>query len=660
MKLRTGWPIVMVLTIQLLVVFSSAPSTEVATRPAPATPAIEVARFHDNENPAGVVEDGVLRIAMRAVEAAWHPYGEDENGATLPAFAEEGEKPTIPGPYLRAELGQTVDVTIENTFDSLLVVYGFGERRSAPLEPWLIEPGERATRRFVADAEGTFYYFAKVGEYVEDPFEAMGEARLRSVFLSGALVVQGPELPEPIDDIVLLGVYVHEMGPAILTMNGRPWPYTKRLQYEMGDTVRWRILNTSVRTHPMHLHGFYYEVEAMGDLDETEIYWETQRPREVTVDMERGETMAISWVAERPGNWVFHCHISGHVGPNHYPLGEPASQEEVLREQILGDPHHDPDNHVVEGMGGLMMALNIRPSPDWRPDERDRRQMRLVVQSDSVPAPPGAPLEQSGPHRRVFSPIYQEPGTEIALDSVQVPGSPLILREGEPTSIWVVNRLQEPTQIHWHGLEIEAPFDGVVGVGGYNGMPTPAIMPGDSFEVRYTPPQPGSFMYHTHMSDIRQQGGGLYGPLVVIPEGEEWDPTHDKIMLVGFHPGTPGPHLNGRQGDLDPMELVAGEPYRFRFMNITLGATVTFRLTRGADPGGTIRWEMAAKDGSELPPHRRTRARAEMRVAVGETYDVIVDLPTPGGRFAPAEYSLEMWGDGLLAKVPIRVKAPGG
>ena len=188
-------------------------------------------------------------------------------------------------------------------------------------------------------------------------------------------------------------------------------------------------------------------------------------------------------------------------------------------------------------------------------------------------------------------------------------------------------------------------------------MPTPAIMPGDSFEVRYTPPRPGSFMYHTHMSDIRQQGGGLYGPLVVVPEGEEWDPAHDKIMLVGFHPARRGPHLNGQQGDLPQMELVADEPYRFRFMNITLGATVTFRLTRGADPGGTIRWTMAAKDGSELPPQRRTSARADMRVAVGETYDVIVELPSPlpGARFRPEEYSLEMWGDGLLAKVPIRV-----
>ena len=39
------------------------------------------------------------------------------------------------------------------------------------------------------------------------------------------------------------------------------------------------------------------------------------------------------------------------------------------------------------------------------------------------------------------------------------------------------------------------------------------VMPGDSFEMRVTPPRAGSFMYHTHLNDIYQQRLGLYGPL---------------------------------------------------------------------------------------------------------------------------------------------------
>ena len=45
----------------------------------------------------------------------------------------------------------------------------------------------------------------------------------------------------------------------------------------------------------------------------------------------------------------------------------------------------------------------------------------------------------------------------------------LVLHRGEPTAIWVINRALEPTAIHWHGMELESPFDGVVGVGGYTG-----------------------------------------------------------------------------------------------------------------------------------------------------------------------------------------------
>ncbi len=62
--------------------FSDSPTSPPIADAGP--PAVDIARFHDNEVPAGVVEDGVLRLGMRAVEAAWHPYGEDENGATLP------------------------------------------------------------------------------------------------------------------------------------------------------------------------------------------------------------------------------------------------------------------------------------------------------------------------------------------------------------------------------------------------------------------------------------------------------------------------------------------------------------------------------------------------------------------------------------------------
>ncbi|GMR11928.1 MAG: hypothetical protein BMS9Abin29_0114 [Gemmatimonadota bacterium] len=441
-----------------------------------ATASLPLARFHDNEAPAGELHDGVLTVELKAVEADWRPYGPDEPGLMNYAFAEGDGDPMIPGPYLRAPLGTRVHVTIENTLDSLLIVHGLGERRTTPLEPWLIGPGETSAKEFVADAEGTFYYWARVGGVsprrpVDIP--PLVANQREGVFLTGALVITGPDMPEPIDAIMILGVRTLPSAPAILTINGRPWPYTKRLEYGMGDTVRWRLINASGRGHPMHLHGFFYTIEAKGDNDHDEIFWESQQHQAVTEEMAVGSTLSLSWTPNRPGGWIFHCHISGHVGPNYKPLDQPADREQVTKRKLLGEPQHDPAAHVVEGMGGLMMGMYVNPSPDWVPDERPRRQMRLIVNSDSVPAPPGTKLKAISPYRRTFSPILAEGPEDPAPDSVRLPGSTLIMREGEPTSVWVVNRSPEPTQIHWHGLEIESPFDGVVGVGGYSGMPTP-------------------------------------------------------------------------------------------------------------------------------------------------------------------------------------------
>ncbi len=52
----------------------------------------------------------------------------------------------------------------------------------------------------------------------------------------------------------------------IFAINGSSWPYTEKLHHEVGDRVRWRIINLSHGHHAMHLHGFYFTVESTGDI----------------------------------------------------------------------------------------------------------------------------------------------------------------------------------------------------------------------------------------------------------------------------------------------------------------------------------------------------------------------------------------------------------
>ncbi len=105
-----------------------------------------------------------------------------------------------------------------------------------------------------------------------------------------------------------------------MVVNGRSWPHTERLSYNVGDTVRWRVLNVSADVHPMHLHGFYYRVVARGDGTGDTSYSEARRDLIVTQRMVPGQTMQLTWIPERAGNWLFHCHIPRHFAPRG-PLG---------------------------------------------------------------------------------------------------------------------------------------------------------------------------------------------------------------------------------------------------------------------------------------------------------------------------------------------------
>ncbi|HSG48640.1 MAG TPA: multicopper oxidase domain-containing protein [Longimicrobiales bacterium] len=634
---RSGWHLLFTALIVLTSSVAISAGLTFATpapggvHPDPAS-AAPLAVLHDNEVPAGRRISGTLTVRLTAMETDWRPMGEDESGALVYAFAADDGVPVIPSPFLRMERGTKVRLTLVNTLDSTLVVQGLTERVESEPEVIIVPPGGARDVTFTADAAGTYPYWGRV---VGDPATAGLGNRDRDgkdALLSGVMVVDEPgAAPLQNEAVMILNLYRHEYGESgeqavLQTINGRPWPHTRRYEYTQGDSVHWRLVNLADRSHPMHLHGFYFRVDAKGDLARDTTYWASQRRMAVTEDMSPGSTLRIAWSPDRPGGWLFHCHISFHVGPNP-PLGDlPPDRIASLEALLLGDLHHAPDEHVMTGMGGLMVAVDVAPAPDWAPDERERRRMRALIVSDSTPAPPGTPMEFDSPHRRRFSLVIQDPTASTERSDVPFPGEAIVLRKDEPTTIWVVNRTPEPTAIHWHGLELESLYDGVVGVGGFMGSRTPPVMPGDSFQVRVTPPRAGSFMYHTHMSDIRQQGTGLYGPFVVLDDGEERDEDRDRVFLLGsgIHEG--GVFMNGlKEGP--PTAMVAGARYRLRFMNITLAnAGLRVRVVRDGYPA---RWTPIAKDGADLPERWRVATTAEAGIRVGETMDFTFS-PEPG------------------------------
>lgn len=614
--------------------------TLIVAVPCAAQTELQVVRWNDNDRRAGSLEHGVLALDLEVVRASWRFLGEDGPPVEIVAFREIGRAPENPGPMIRAPLGTEIDLTLRNPLDRTLVVHGLSSRRALVMDSLVVPAGETRRVRFKADAEGTYYYWGTTtgtdmkGRVYEDSQ------------LNGVLIVDPPgSRPLPNERIMVLSIWFAapdstgepDFATEMLAMNGRPWPWTERLTYDLGDTVRWRLVNTTDRIHPMHLHGFYFRVDAKGDNVRDEIYWPGQRRMAATELLEMGETAALSWVPDRPGGWIFHCHISYHVVGNAAPGQYPGWKE---RDLDLLEPHDhgNPHRHVEEGMGGLMMGIYVRPPEGWRPDERQRRALRLFVRSDSLPD-----------QRRRFGFVLADGNGDAPAGPIVWPGSTVVTWKGQPTSVTVINRTAEPTSVHWHGLELDSYYDGVVGVGGYTGMATPAILPGDSFTMRITPPRAGTFMYHTHVHDIRQQSAGLYGAFVILEEGQAWDPETDLTFMLSTDSDYDMSLLLNGTRELAPLTLRAGTPYRLRFMNITLfNAGARVRLVRDGFP---VRWTPLAKDGFDLRDDQRRPAFADQVVSVGETYDFEFRSPKAG------ELHLEVrsFGGELFVSQPIRV-----
>jgi FtsP/CotA-like multicopper oxidase with cupredoxin domain len=223
-------------------------------------------------------------------------------------------------------------------------------------------------------------------------------------------------------------------------------------------------------------------------------------------------------------------------------------------------------------------------------------------------------------------------------------------------AITVVNTLAEPTAVHWHGIELDSYFDGVAGFSGDGRRLSPLIAPRDSFEVRFTPPRAGTFIYHTHADEERQQPAGLAGPLVVLEPGTRYDPDTDRTVMIT----TPWRAEDRARavmvnGSLTPAPLVlrAGGSYRLRFVNMTVrrpGIRVELRRN-----GTLLDWRNIAKDGADLPAPRQRVGPARHGISIGETFDVELTPRTPGDLRLEIRIGGRVIDGPLLGVLPVRV-----
>lgn len=588
---------------------------------------------NDNRSAAGSTKDGVLAVVLDARPARWLPDADVDSTLTVQAFAEQNGAPRIPGPLIRAARGTIVRVTVINsTGDSTLVVHGLPVRGDSVVVP----RAQQKVVEFTAGAPGTYLYWATTTG------QAFVDRTGRDAQLTGALIIEPagmkPDTSERVFVITMMDVLPDttkrkELQTNIfdLAINGKSWPHTERLSYTAGDTVRWRWVNGGQLPHPMHLHGFHFRVLSRGSGSADTTFAAGEVPHVVTEYMRTGATFRMDFVPTREGRWLFHCHIVKHILP--FPERPDSARVHAA---------HDAQDHARTSMSGLVLNMNVRAARSARRQASTTGAgSRLRIYAQEVRGDSGK-LQRRG--------FVLARGANPRRDSVEIPGSPLVLTRGTPTRITVVNRLSQPTSVHWHGMELDAYYDGVAGWSGAGTRRAPLVARGDSFTVAFTPPRAGTFMYHTHMEEEDQLHYGLFGPMIVLEPGARYDPATDMFFMIGEvnTPNLPSATINGMR-EIPVRALRVGATYRLRFLNIEREKPHAIALRRDTT---VQRWTPIAKDGADLPRALRNERRSRFTIAVGETYDF---LWTPQ-QSMDAEITVRRLDQNRLLTIPLRVR----
>jgi len=228
------------------------------------------------------------------------------------------------------------------------------------------------------------------------------------------------------------------------------------------------------------------------------------------------------------------------------------------------------------------------------------------------------------------------PETEVWAYNGVEPGPVLRVRQGTPIRVTVVNELTETTTVHWHGIRLPNAMDGVPG------LTQQPIKPGERFDYAFTPPDAGTFWYHSHEDSLIQLGRGLAGTLIV-EEAEppsvdrellwiiqDWRLTEDAQIAPGFNNRMEAA-MDGRVGNTvtvngrvpDVVRVRAGERIRLRLLNAATARIMSLRF-EGHRP------VLVALDGQPCEPHEPADARILLGPAMRA--DVMLDMQGDAGR----------------------------
>ena len=250
----------------------------------------------------------------------YHLVAEPLHREFAPGFVVEcwGYNGQTPGPLIEAVEGDRVRIYVTNRLPEPTSVHWHGVILPngmdgvSGLNQRAIPPGKTYKYEFTLRQAGTFMYHPHFDEMTQMGMGMQG------------MFVMHPRSGAPRVDrdfAIMLSEWTIKPGtnksdttePSdfnVLTFNSKVFPATSPLVAKRGDRVRIRLWNLSAMDHhPIHLHGYQFRIAAT---DGGRIPEAGQWP-ETTVLVPVGSTRDIEFVADQPGDWALHCHMTHHT-----------------------------------------------------------------------------------------------------------------------------------------------------------------------------------------------------------------------------------------------------------------------------------------------------------------------------------------------------------
>ena len=225
----------------------------------------------------------------------------------------------VHGPTIEAVEGDRVRIYVTNHLPAPTSVHWHGILLPngmdgvAGLNQRAIKPGETFKYEFTLRQHGTHMYHAHHDEMTQMALGTVGPFIIHP---------RNPKRPRPDRDFVLMThewqIVVGTSRPNpnqmtdfnIFTFNAKAFPGTAPLVAKLGDRVRIRLINLGAMSHhPIHLHGYQFKITETdgGQIQESAQHVETTALTAV------GQSRTFDFVADEPGDWALHCHMTHHV-----------------------------------------------------------------------------------------------------------------------------------------------------------------------------------------------------------------------------------------------------------------------------------------------------------------------------------------------------------